>query len=236
MHRKTLNKWWLQLSGSIVGFDEGGEGEGAGEGAGQGAGGEGQGTGEGAGEGDGEEGKTYTAAELAGIKSALAKERNERKAADKELAAFRKAKAEAADSEKTEIQRLTDSHANLADKYTKLAAGYRSDALERAVLAAAKDAKFRDPSDAMRFDIVSGLEVEQDEDDPTKVTVNTDELVKRIKKLAADKPHYLAEGTPPARRGATKTGSTFNGANNGSKKGDADLAALQAKYPALRGF
>jgi hypothetical protein len=231
-------KWWLNNI-QIIGFD--GPGEGTGQQAPEGGTGEGQGTGEGTGEGTGQQtpegtgeqsGKTYTEAELGGLKSALAKEREDRKALDKELATFRKAKQTAEDAEKSEVQRLTDQQQRNADKLQKLSDGYRKAAIDRAITEAAKNAKFRDPSDALRPEILSAISVEQDEDDPTQVTIDTASLNQAIKELAKNKPHYLVTGQP---QGTTRSGSTFGGSSNGGNNVDAERARLMSHYPALKG-
>lgn len=229
--RKNTIQWWKRLGSTpIVGFDEQGGAPAGAQGGAEGAQGSGQG-------GVGQQGeatppapKTYTEEEVAGLRSALEKERTERKDLDKELKTFRTAKQQAEDAEKTEVQRLTDHQATLTDRYTKLVDGYRQSAVRDAVIAAATTAKFLDPSDAMRPEVLNNLPVEQDEDDPTKVTIDLTELGKRVKKLGADKPHYLAQ----APKGAGKSGSTFGG--NGGNTPGSDHAALLAKYPALRGL
>src|SRR4051812_43775318 len=100
--RVTRNKWWNHLTSPIVGFDEPGEGA-SGEGAGEGA----QGTQEGAGEGQGSEGNPPAGEgageDVSGLKSALQKERDEKKALEKELKTFRKAKDDKDLAEKSEI-------------------------------------------------------------------------------------------------------------------------------------
>lgn len=238
----TKQAWWLSLSASIIGFDEGGTG-GAGDG-GAGDGGEGAagaagstdgGSGEGAQGGEGAEGANSKDDDTAGLKSALAKERADRKKLEKDLAAFRKAEQTKADAEKSDIQRLTDENSRTTAKAQKLAEGFKNNALETAILQAAATAKFRDPSDALRPEVLSAIGVEQDEDDPTKITIDSAEVTTAIKKLAKDKPHYITVTTANNSGGsAPKSGSTFGGANNGGTIPPAQ-AALLTKYPALRG-
>jgi hypothetical protein len=227
--RTTKQLWWKTLTGSVFGFEEGegGAGEGAGEGQGDGeeGTGEGQGAGEGAGEGDG------AGEDTSGLKSALQKEREERKKLERELKTFRKGQQAAEDAEKTEVERLKGENQREATKAAKLAAGFKNNAIETAILKAAGAAKFRDPSDAIRPDIIAAIGVEQDEDDPTQVVIDEATVAAAIKKLAKDKPHWV--GTEERR--TPKSGSNFGGSGT-PPKGDTEKAALQQKYPALRGL
>lgn len=234
--RVTRNSWWNYLTQPIIGFDEEGEGTGSSsEGANEGAGkleekpGEGQGSAgtgnEGAGEGE----------DTSGLKSALQKERADRKAMEKELKALRKEREDRANAEKTEIQRATDSEAATKTKVEKLAAGFRKNALQQAVLKAAAAAKFRDPSDALRPEVLTAISVEQDEDDPSVVTIDEKTVAEAIKNLAKAKKHYLLpEGGEEKQRRVPKSGSSFGGSGNQSNL-TADEQALIQKYPALRG-
>lgn len=231
--RVTKNDWWMFITQPIVGFDEereggAGAGEGSGEGDGTGEGGSGEGDGSGAaGEGANGQGEDVT-----GLKSALEKERKDRKTLEKELKAFRTAKQTAEDADKSEVDRLKTENERTSTKATKLALGFKDSAVRTAVLEAAGKAKFRDPSDALRPEIIALIGVEQDDDDPTQVTIDPATVAQAIKDLAKNKPHYIAtdEKRPP------KSGSTFGGGGGGGTKGDAEKAALQQKYPALRGL
>lgn len=173
-------------------------------------------------------GKTYTEEEVAGLRSALEKERTERKANDKKLTAYEKAQQEKADAEKTEIQRLTDQGSRDSAKLQRLAEGFRASKVEGAVLAAAKAAKFTDPTDALRAEVLSAIGVEQDQDDPTQVTIDEASVTEAVKALAKAKPHYLGE----QRQAPPTSGSKFGGgANNGPKLSEEQK--LAAQYPAL---
>jgi len=224
---RITNKWWMNRIAPIRGFEDEGE---AGAGEGDGTSGEGAGEGQGT-AGTGEGGNSPTD-DAAGLKSALQKERADRKALDKELKALRAAKQTADDAEKTEIQRLTDSSTATTAKLEKLAAGFRANALETAVLRAAGALKFRDATDALRTEVFSAIGLEQDEDDPTKVTIDEASVTAAVKALAKNKPHYL--GTPD-RTSAPKSGSQFGGSSNGQGSEASAKATLAAKYPALRG-
>lgn len=229
--RITKHNWWVVLTEPIIGFEPG-EGEGTGaEGAGDSEGA--NGAGEGAGEG---EGAASTSTEgqgavedTSGLKSALEKERTDRKAMEKELKALRKAEETRTDAEKSEIQRATDAETKQSAKVEKLAAGFRRSAVNTAVLEAARSAKFLDPSDALRAEVLDAIGVEQDEDDPSQVTVDKASVVKAVKALATSKKHYVGAEV----KTAPKSGSQFGGSGTGNMT--ADEKALADKYPALRG-
>lgn len=232
-------KWWLNPQFLSILGAEGEEGAGAG-GTGEGAtgeGGAGEGTGEGAGEGTGagagDEGASTDDGGAAALKKALENQRKITKAQDKELAAFRKAKQTQADAEKTEVERLAGEKTRGEEKVAKLAEGFKKSAVEKAVLAAAAKAKFRDPTDALRSEVIAAIGVEQDEDDPTTVEIDADTVAEAIKKLAKSKPHYLA-GPAGTQGSGAPSGSKFGGGGNGGTQDD-QKAALVRKYPALRG-
>jgi hypothetical protein len=233
--RVTRNKWWSYLTQPIVGFDEPGEGAGsgaAGEGAGEGA----NGAGEGAGEGEGSQGTGTEGAgageDVSGLKSALEKERNDRKAMEKELKALRKAEETRTAAEKTEIERVTDTATKEQQKVAKLAAGFRNNAVNEAVLKAAGAAKFRDPSDAIRPEVLAAIGVEQDDDDPSDITIDEKSVTEAIKNLAKSKPHYLLTDDGKQKQQTPKSGSSFGGGAPQSNL-TADEQALAKRYPAL---
>ena len=232
LHMNHIDQpWWLTASGKIIGFDEGDGDGGAGDGGdgneGDGDGGAGEGDGDGDGSGDGNQQPD----DLAGLKAALAAERKEKKALAKANAALTKTQQAAADAEKTEIQRLTDAQTATVAKTEKLAAGYKAKALETAVLAAAALAKFKDPTDALRSEVLAAIGVEQDEDDPTQVEVDPATVTAAIKALVKSKPHYLAAPIKPG--GGAPSGSRFGGANGGGQS-DPKVEELKTRYPALR--
>jgi hypothetical protein len=236
--KHTQQAWWLNLTASIIGFDDNGDGGGAGDG-GAGDGGDGGDASGAAGDGDGsaagDGGASSGGEDVSGLKSALEKERTDRKALEKELKGFRTAAQTKADAEKTEVQRLTDANAAAIAKTTKLAEGFKTSAVRTAVLEAAGKAKFRDATDALTADVLAAIGVEQDEDDPTQVTIDAATVTEAIKQLAKKKPHYLATTTPAGGQGGgTPSGSKFGGSNNNGKV-DPTKAALAERYPALRG-
>jgi hypothetical protein len=233
--RVTRNMWWITLTSPIIGFDE------PGEGAGAGASGEGQGegansAGEGAGEGEGSQGTGTEGAgaveDVSGLKSALEKERTDRKAMEKELKALRAAEEKRTAAEKTEIERATDTATKESAKVQKLAAGFRKNAVNSAILKAAGEAKFRDPSDALRVEVLDAIGVEQDEDDPSNVTIDPATVTAAIKALAKSKPHYLATDDGKQQKQTPKSGSSFGGGAPQSNM-TADEQALAKRYPAL---
>lgn len=222
--RVTRNSWWLTLTQSIIGFDDGAEG---GSGAGTGEGEPGAGQGDPGNAGGDDAGKE----DVSGLKSALEKERADRKKLEKDLAAFQRKQKAAEDAEKTEVERLKGENELVNSKTAKLAAGFKQNALETAILKAAGAAKFRDPSDALRAEVIAAIGVDQDEDDPSKVTIDAATVTQAIKDLAKAKPHYIAG----PEKTTVKSGSNFGGGTT-TPKGDEALAELKRKFPALRGL
>lgn len=225
--------WWVTLDYSIFGS----EGEGDGSGSGEGAGGAGEGAREGEGEGQGGAGTggagDGATDDASGLKTALERERRDKKALEKELKLLRKGKQDQDDAEKTEIQRLTDHSTRQSEKVTKLAAKFKQSAVEAAVRKAAGNAKFLDPSDALRPDVLSAIGVEQDEDDPSEVTIDEASVVKAVTALAKAKPHWVQ----PTEKKTTKpkSGSGFGGSTITQPQPDEAKAELIRKFPALQG-
>lgn len=230
--RVTKRNWWNHLTQPIIGFEEGEGGSSAGgEGAGEGAGTGQEGAGEGQGsEGTGDEGQGG-GDDTSGLKSALQKERESRKALEKELTALRKAEQKKADAELSEIDRLKKENEAEKGKASKLAQGFLKTAISSAILKAAADAKFIDPSDALRDEVIAAVGVEQDEDDPSNVTVDNATVIAAVKELAKSKKHFVHGETH--QRQVPRSGSRFGGSDNQNKHTAAEQELL-AKYPALR--
>lgn len=234
--RVTRKNWWLHLTTPIIGYDEG-DGAGAGnQGAGQG--GSSEGSGEGSEEGQGSSGTGNegqgASEDVSGLKSALQKERDDRKALEKELKKYQKAEQDKELANKSEVEQATTKARQAEEKAAKLAAGFRKTAVNSAILKAASAAKFLDPSDALRPEVLEAIGVEQDEDDPSQVTVDEKSVIAAVKALANSKKHYVASGDGSTQRQAAKakSGSSFGGASNNGNL-TADEQALAARYPAL---
>lgn len=236
--RVTRNKWWTELQKPIIGFDEstpgsGAEGEGAIEGAGTGQ--------EGPGESQGSEGQPVEGQgavdDAAGLKSALQKERADRKALEKELKAYRKSKEDQELAEKSEVERVTTQAQRAEEKAAKLAAGFRKNAIHSAVIAAAGKAKFLDPTDALRPEVLEAIQVEQDEDDPSLVTIDEKSVTAAVAALAKSKKHYVtaSQEQQQKQKQLPRSGSGFGGGAPTSNL-TADEQVLAARYPALRGL
>lgn len=174
--------------------------------------------------------------DLTGIKSALSKTRDEKKAINKqyrEAEAARKA-AEARlkeidDKDKSEVDKAKEAQTAADAKLAKLAEGYKTNAIKSAVEKAARDAKFLDPEDAYKGVDVSDLEAEQDADDPSKVTIDPKAVKKLVEDLAKKKPYLTGESNGSGE----PSGSRFNGGNNKDPK-KMTQEQLINKYPGLR--
>lgn len=228
--RVTRNNWWFTLDQPIRGYEEG-EGGSSTEGGGssEGEGNAAEGAGDGQGSSEGGQGGNSTTEDVSGLKSALEKERADRKTAEKALKAFQKAEENRTNAEKTEIQRATDNATRESQRVQKLAKGFRDRAVNEAVMAAAGKAKFRDPSDALRPEVLAAIGVEQDEDDPTQIEIDEKTVTEAIKKLAKNKPHYLLA---EEKKTLSKSGSSFGGSSESANQ-TADEAAIARLYPAL---
>lgn len=228
-----IRKWWLEaalISGAEgegdTGGDTGGDG---GTGGTSGDQNQGQQNNDGDG-GDGDAGddnkETYSKEDVENLRKALKSEREQRRL-------LQKAQRDAATKQQQDADKAKDDAAAkaLADataRLDKLAEGYRTSRVEQAVIAAARVERAIAPEDvyailaASKFD---GIDIEQDPDDPTKVTVDADDLKKAVKAVLKSRPHWVqapGDGQP--------SGGQFP---PGGKKGEADDAALKAMYPFL---
>lgn len=116
-------------------------------------------------------------------------------------------------------------------KFQKLVDGYRNNAIRDAIVKEAEKLNFIDTSDAVNyFDGVDKIElfaVEQDEDDPSVITIDNKLVTSALKKLATSKPHYISKGTEDGKA----SGSPFGGSRRKPDK-DEDMK-LRELYPNL---
>lgn len=167
--------------------------------------------------------------DTAGLRSALQKERNDRKALAKQIKELQKFKDEAEAKDKTDGQKAQDAADKASKKAERLAVRLRETALENVVTKLATKHKFVDIDDALRLIDRDSITIDQDEDDPSDLIVDEKSVDKALKALAEKKPHLVSDG-----EGLPASGSKFAG---GRKNNDpnADTEALKEKYPALRG-
>lgn len=162
-----------------------------------------------------------------GLKSALQKERKDRKRLEKEARELRKFKEDLEAKDSTEAEKAKKEADTSKATNVKLATKLKDQAVDMAITKAAQKFKFKDPDDALAQ--VTRLEdwVEQDEDDPSEIELDDKAIEKAVKELSEKKTYLLqAEGETEV------TGSKFGG-----KKTDSDTMSeeqLREKYSALR--
>jgi hypothetical protein len=177
---------------------------------------------------EGEEGeKPPTQEDIDRINKALRAERKLRREAEKALKASQRAKEDETSTKETEQAQQREAAA--AQKSERLAARFLDTALEGSIVKAATKLKFRDVDDAVTQINREDIDWEQDEDDPSKVTIDGDSVTAAVKALAKKKPYLLA--TEGAGEGAS--GGQFGGAS-GNKPDGLTEEALRSTYPALR--
>lgn len=163
-----------------------------------------------------------------GLKSALETERSERKALEKKVKAFEKAEADKALANKTEIEQAQIRADQATEKASRLAAGIARRDVESVVASIATTLNFIDTDDALRGVDIKSIPFEQDEDDPTQVTVDKKFAERLVKELASKKTHFIRTGTSDGE----PTGGKFGGSKRGKEANSDD--DLRQKYPALR--
>jgi len=232
MKTKLLLDWLLSDMPVI-----GAEGEGAGEGEDHSQDGsqEGQENSSEDDEGDTSDDDEDAPDDLAGLRSALAAERKLNKQKERELKSIARRDAQAqkqkdADElkEKSELEQERIKREQAEEKTTKLAAGLRNSAVRAAIKEAAEKSNFIDPADAIDGVDWESLEVEQDEDDPSIVTIDPKKVLSQVKALALKKPHYVKAGTSDGE----PSGSQFGGGRKSTDKLSDEK--LKEQYPSLR--
>lgn len=181
---------------------------------------------DGAGDGDDKAGESSDKEDNSGLKSALQKERQQRKSLEREVRNLKTAQEERDNADKSEVERAKAAETKAAEKVAALATKLRDTALENAITKAANAAKFRDASDAISLVARGEITIDQDEDNPADIEIDEKSVERAVKALAAKKPHLiLADGDE------TPSGSKFNGGRKDQKALDDE--ALKAKYPSL---
>ena len=165
-----------------------------------------------------------------GLKSALTKERKERRRLERENKRLAKAQKDREDAEKDDATKAKDEAAAEKTKSAKLANRLRDTALDNSIIKLANGMNFADIDDALKLIDRDDIDIDQDEDDPSDIEIDEKTVKEALEALAKRKPHLLksenGERKPP------KSGSKTGGGEK--TKEQLDDEALAARYPALR--
>lgn len=165
-------------------------------------------------------------AEVEALRESLKKERRLRRQAERE--ARKAAKKKTDDAEDKDLEKTRQALEAEQSRAKRLAAGFLSSKVDEAILEAARNEGFIDPTDALTDDIRKAVDADQDEDDPTDIDIDIDTVKDAVKKLAAKKKHLVGKGTPGER-----SGGKFRRKQSGDDE-TARMGALQQNYPSLR--
>ena len=160
------------------------------------------------------------------LKSALQKERADRKRLAREAKALKARLDAIEDKEKSDTDKAKDLSSKSAAQVQKLAEKLRTTAVDTAIERVAAQLKFQDPDDAVTLVDRSLIEVDQDDDDPAEIDLSMDSVKAAVEALAKKKPHLLLKEETK-----DKSGSKFNGPKKTPKETDDE--ALRKLYPAL---
>jgi hypothetical protein len=174
--------------------------------------------------------------DVKGLKSALTKERAERRRLAKENKALKKAQAskppaKKAAAKKGESEDEEDESSKPDEeaqrRNERLAGKLLNNAVDTAIIKYA-GTRFTDIDDVLALINRDEIDAEQDDDDPSEVTVDRESVKEAIKQLAKKKPHLVAK----EKSNGSQTGSKFGG----RKKSGSTMTEeqLKDKYPALR--
>ena len=161
-----------------------------------------------------------------GLKSALQKERTERKRLERESKAMKKRLDDLDSKDKSDTDKAKDDASKAESKAQKLTAKLRETAVDNAIIKVGGKLKFRDIDDALKLIDRDLIVVDQDDDEPSEVEIDEATVKTALEKLAKAKPHLiLAEGQEE------RSGSKFNGSRKTTKEADEEV--LRKQYPAL---
>lgn len=160
------------------------------------------------------------------LKSALQKERRDRKVLAKQVRELTKFKEDTDSKDKSETDKAKDEANKAVSTNSKLAAKLKQVAVDNAIIKIGGTLKFRDIDDALKLVDREGLDIDQDDDDPSEITVDEASVKTALSALAKAKPHLIiAEGQEQ------RSGSKFNGQKKSDK--EIDEEDLRKRYPAL---
>lgn len=163
-----------------------------------------------------------------GLKSALNKERRERRRLEKENKRLAKLESDREEADKDEVTKATDKASKADEKATRLAMKLKDRELENAIIKLAGPMDFADIDDVLHLIDRDAIDIDQDEDDPSDVEVDEKTVQAALDALKKKKPHLIK--TEP--KGPPKSGSKMNGGMKTQEQLDEET--LKAKYPALR--
>lgn len=182
--------------------------------------------------------KTYTQeefeAETRKLRSALRKERAARREAEKKAPKSKKPKGRQSPAQEDEDDADTE---QLKQQAARLAQRLRTQEIEKVVSRAARKMGFVDEEDAVRLIDEGELDIEQDDEDPTRVRIDADSIKDALEKLKEEKPHLIRqpddeEDEEDEDEGEKPRVSKFN-KKKGSRQQLTD-EELRKRYPGLR--
>jgi len=178
-------------------------------------------------DGDEEEQDKDKTEDTTALKSALQKERRARKESDRKLRKLEKLVSEQGDKEKSESDKAKEEASKAESKAQKLAVKLRDSAIDNAIIKLAGKLKFRDSDDALLMADRDDIDIDQDEDDPTKIELDEGSVETALQNLAKKKPHLIvADGQED------RSGSKFGGSRKSPEKMQDE--ALMGRYDAFK--
>jgi hypothetical protein len=174
--------------------------------------------------------------DLEELKAALKKEREEHR---KERKLRRKAERDARKKQTQDKDEADDKDLEAAkervrqseEKTKKLGTRLLNRERDAAILEAAREAGFIDPTDALTDKIRAAVEYDQDDEDPSDIEIDEDSAAEAVEKLAKQKKHLLKSADDDEEPEERERRSTRSGSRRRKKTSKGvDDAALEKQY------
>lgn len=139
--------------------------------------------------------------DVTALKAALSKERKANRASkarirvlEKELNSSKEPEKNEPSSDESEVVKQLNTQ--LTEEKTRVEAlrsAFKDTVIKAFIVTKAAELQFQNPEDVLAFVSLTELDIDQDEEDPTRLDYDEDEIVGLIKNIAKSKPYLLSK-------------------------------------------